>query len=246
MSWKKEKDAALQAAKEAGEVLQNFSRSAVRETTGRDLKHEADIVSEKIILRILKDCSPKYPILTEESGEHGKIKEDRPVWIVDPLDGTLNYSLGIDFSCVSIALWKKKPVLGVIYDFNRDELFSGIIGQGAWCNEIPIKSSKVDMPKKSVLATGFPVNRDFSSDSLQTFLKHVQRFKKIRLFGSAALSLAYVACGRVDAYFEENIMLWDVAAGIALVEAVNTFVKLETLTSHPWARDVKAGGAFMK
>lgn len=91
----------------------------------------------------------------------------------------------------------------------------------------------------AILAKGFPVNRDFKSASLQNFLNSVQEFKKIRLLGSAALSLAYVACGRVDAYTEEDIMLWDVAAGIALVMAAGGWAEIKNLRSNKWARHAK-------
>jgi myo-inositol-1(or 4)-monophosphatase len=244
MLWQKEKDAAERAAREAGKVVKNFSLSEIRSSEGRDVKHEADLVSERIILQILSESCPEYSILAEESGEHGDLKEGGPKWVVDPLDGTLNFSKGIEFSCISIALWTNHPVLGVVYDFNREEIFSGIVGQGATCNATPIKCSTVDSTQKAVLATGFPVNRDFSSKALKNFLGDIKRFKKIRLLGSAALSLAYVACGRMDAYSEENIMFWDVAAGIALVRAAGGFVEFESVTSNLWKKDVKAGESF--
>ena len=146
--------------------------------------------------------------------------------------------------CISIALWSSEPILGVVYDFNRDELFTGVTGVGAWCNDLPISPSGISSPKNAILTTGFPVNRNFSSNSLDIFLQNIINFKKIRLFGSAALSLAYVACGRVDAYLEEDIMLWDVAAGIALIKASNGFIRIENSTRKEWARNIWAGLAF--
>ena len=244
MLWQKEKKAAEHAAIAAGKILRSFSLSKVRSSEGRDIKHDADLASEQIILQILTESCPEYSILAEESGEHGDLNQDAPKWIVDPLDGTLNFSKGIEFSCVSIALWTNEPILGVVYDFNREEIFSGIVGQGATCNTSKITCSTVDVTQKAVLATGFPVNRDFSTNALKLFIEDIKQFKKIRLLGSAALSLAYVACGRVDAYAEENIMFWDVAAGIALVKASGGFVGIKNVTSKPWMKDVKAGESF--
>ena len=110
-------------------------------------------------------------------------------------------------------------VLGVVYDFNRNEMFSGLIGQGAWLNGKPIKVSNTKKKSRAILCTGFPVSSDFSSKTLLRFVENIMEYKKIRLLGSAALSLAYVACGRADVYVENGIKLWDVAGGIALVEA---------------------------
>ena len=143
------------------------------------------------------------------------------------MDGTLNYSRSIPISCISIALWQRqKPVIGIIYDFYHDEMFTGAVEQspihgkvGAWLNNEPIMTAHVQDKKQGVICTGFPSWRDYGNESLYRFIKKVQGWKKVRLIGSAALSLAWVACGRVDAYMEEDIRIWDVAAGLALVKA---------------------------
>ena len=232
---------AKQAAISAGARILEVRRDLIIEKAGRDIKHRADLESERIILNLLEKSSP-YPILTEESGEIGKLDLTSYFWIIDPLDGTLNFTRGIDFSCVSLSLWHgNEPLLGVINDFNRGEMFSGINGRGAWCNHRAISVSREQNVQQAVLATGFPVNRDFSSAAIGSFIQHIRGFKKIRLLGSAALSLAYVACGRVDAYTEEDIMFWDVAAGIALVRAASGFVSFQNSKSKPWAKDVWAG-----
>jgi len=244
MKWQKELNLAKQAAISAGDRLTNFGRNEVIDRSGRDVKHRADLESEKIILDILRSEST-YAVLTEESGELGIINKDSPIWIVDPLDGTLNFSQNIQFSCISIALWQEKqPILGVVFDFTHDELFSGIVGFGAWCNQNPIKISGIDLPNSAVLATGFPINRDFSYKGLNTFLQQINQFKKIRLLGSAALSMAYVACGRIDAYTEEDIMFWDVAAGIVLVKAAGGTVFFQNSTNNKWAKNVWAGEVY--
>jgi len=244
MKWQRELDIAKQAALKAGEYLREADRKAVLSSKGRDIKHRSDIASENMIIKDIRKNND-YVILTEESGLHGDDIGAAPFWVIDPLDGTLNYSKDIDLCCVSIALWQKaSPLVGVVYDFNRDQLFSGVPGEGAWLKDTPIHCSNIHERKNAVLATGFPVNRDFSSQSLQGFISDIQAFKKIRLLGSAALSMAYVACGRIDAYSEEDIMFWDVAAGIALVKAAGGYVRHEDSKSDNRRKSVYAGHAF--
>ena len=185
----------------------------------KDFKSSADEIVEKIIIPKLFNNSP-YTILTEETGQHGKIKNDEPYWIVDPLDGTMNYTRNFPMACISIALWRNdEPILGVVYDFNREELYSAAVGEDAKLNDKNIAVSSTDTIGQAILATGFPVKRNYDSGSLKKFLGNIQKFKKIRMIGAAALSLAYIASGVFDAYYEEDIMIWDVAAGLALVKA---------------------------
>jgi len=212
---------AVSAALDAGTLLKGHSAEAnrVRAEDGKDLKLEADVLAEGRILDRLRASSP-YPILSEESGANPGFSEEAEFWVVDPLDGTLNYGRHLPLTCVSIALWRgDQPVLGVVYDFERGELFSGRVGEGAVCNGTPIAVSNVEDPAKAVLSTGFPSGRDFGEAALLDFCRKVQEFKKVRLLGSAALSLAWLAAGRLDAYAEDDIWLWDVAAGLALVAA---------------------------
>lgn len=228
------KDIAVQA----GTLLSQSARNNIISAEGRDIKHQGDRDAEQFILNELK--STDIPVLTEESGEIGKIGEGSPFWIIDPLDGTMNYSRNNPFCCVSIALWQgDTPLFGVIYDFNRKELFSGFVGEGAWLNEQPIHVSTVSHQSEAILATGFPTYSDFSDDHLKKFIIQVQQFKKIRMFGAAALSLAYVACGRVDAYMENDIMLWDVAAGAALVAAAGGEISVIPSDRGSWMHWVK-------
>lgn len=244
MQWERELNIACQAVKLAGETICNIKRSAILNSNGRDVKHLADTESEKIIIHALKALNSNYPIIAEETGEFGDIDGNSPKWIIDPLDGTVNFSRNIDYCCVSIALWDRNPILGVLYDFNREELFSGVVGQGAWLNEQSLQTSDIELPEQAILATGFPVNRDFTSTTLQEFLSQIKKFKKIRLLGSAALSLAYVASGRIDCYAEDDIMLWDVAAGIAIVKAAGGYVRNVYSSKLKWALKVRAGSAF--
>ena len=219
---------AKNAVYKAGSTLieqQNLARQ-VHQSEARDVKIKGDLLSETIIVESLQ-LNSSFPILSEEAGIIGKIDREQYLWIVDPIDGSLNYSNGIPFFCISVALWKgNEPILGVIFDFFRNELFSGIIGEGAWLNETAIKTSKIKKKKEAILCTGFPIRTDFSDEGITKFVKQMQAYKKIRLLGSAALSLAYVACGRVDAYMEENIMLWDVGAGCAIVKAAGGEIQI--------------------
>lgn len=214
---------ATQAAKEAGDFLLQFKQKDLNiiEDSLRDVKLEADRLSEKKILTPLMK-NTDLPVLTEERGliESKSGNTSGLMWIVDPLDGSVNYLQQIQYSCVSIALWENDtPILGVVYDFIHNELFAGIVEYGAWLNDNPIKVSSITEVKRAICFTGFPVSSDFSSDAISDVIKRVQNYKKIRILGSAALSLAYVAAGRGEAYYENNIKLWDVAAGIALVKS---------------------------
>lgn len=192
----------------------------VEEYLERDVKILADKKLESFIIKQLLEKS-QYPVLSEEAGfleRRDKNKDYR--WIVDPLDGSFNFSHSIPLNCISVALWKgMEPLLGVVYDFNHHETFSGLVGEGAWLSKNPIMTSEITEKSKAVLCTGFPVSTDFSKKSLLDFIEAIREYKKIRLLGSAALSLAYVACGRADVYLENDIKIWDIAAGIALVKA---------------------------
>jgi len=209
---------AKEAAICAGKFLSESPSASrkINEDLIHDVKIEADIQSEKLILDFLKQRT-SFSILSEEAGM-GVGRPSELTWIVDPVDGSLNYSRNLPMCCLSIGLWKNKaPLLGVIYDFNRNELFSGIANGGAWLNGHPISVSTINEKKNSILLTGFPVKTDFSTQRIKNFVDDIQSYKKVRLLGSAALSIAYVAAGRVEAYSENDIMLWDVAGGIPIV-----------------------------
>lgn len=213
---------AVYAAQNAGAFLKKARGEVVLVTSakGRDIKLVLDKESEERIVSLLSK-GENFPILSEEMGKvwSSEIFPDYH-WIVDPLDGTLNYWKDVPLNCVSIGLWRGSlPILGVVYDFNRDELFTGIVGEGAWFNGLPMQVGEVQLPAKAVISTGFPISTDFSGAAIQQFISFVRDYKKVRLLGTAALSLAYVASGRFDAYFERDIKIWDVAAGIAIVEA---------------------------
>lgn len=214
-------DIAAAAARRAAQAVFETGGDArlVLSDMRRDVKVGADHMLEKSITGSLAESSP-YPILSEENADSHSMAGTGYYWIVDPLDGSVNFSRGIAMHCISIALWHgETPLTGVVYDFSRGELFQGIAGEGAWLNEVPVRVGNVERESEAILCTGFPVGTDFSKEAVERFSNNIRIYKKVRLFGSAALSLAYVACGRADVYMEENIKIWDVAAGLALVKA---------------------------
>jgi myo-inositol-1(or 4)-monophosphatase len=223
-------DTAERAARAAGLLLREERAAHARVTSesGRDLKIAGDVAAEARIVELLRR-ETGLAILSEEiGGLDGDGTAPGLRWIVDPLDGSVNYQRGIPGACVSVGLWTEdEPVLGVVYDFSRDELFSGIAGVGAWLNGDAVRVAATSERERAVLCTGFPVAMDFSPDALAHLVEQVRAYKKIRMLGSAALSLAYVAAGRADAYFERGIRPWDVAAGLAIVAAAGGAVARE-------------------
>ena len=211
---------AKKAALEAGNFLRknkdNLNKTI--SSTDRDIKLQADIEAEKIIKDIINDGS-SFGILAEESG----ISSDesyKNLWVVDPLDGTANYSRSIPLCCVSIAMLSDaKPVLGVIYDFNNDELYEGSINTSACLNGQAITVSTTKISQEGILVTGLPNDTDYSDEAMKEMIQNFQNWRKVRMIGSAALASVYVASGKADLYIENKSYLWDIAAGAAIVNA---------------------------
>lgn len=243
MKWEVELGLAEKAAREAGALLREMmsGERVVLSQIGRDIKMQADRDAEARIMGLLRAESP-YPIIAEETGRHGEI-DGGPCWVVDPLDGTLNFSRQIPLCCTSIGLMEgEEPILGVIYDFNHDEMFSGVIGQGAWLNGKPMKVSELADKSQAILASGMTSYGDYTRDSREKYVDMIHTFKKARMMGSACLALAYVACGRIDAYAEEDFMLWDVAAGAAIVRAAGGWIEVERGHAGEMSRMCHAAG----
>jgi myo-inositol-1(or 4)-monophosphatase len=218
--YKNELALAKMAAMHAGKILLNdkININKVLSSSKKDIKLQADLSAEKAIKDIIESKS-HYPILAEESGLSS---ESIPniFWVVDPLDGTANYSRDIPLCCVSIALISSfQPVLGVIYDFNNNDLYEGSVETRALCNNQEISVSKVNNFYDGVLLTGLPNNTDYSDSSLLKMVKDFQNWKKVRMIGSAAMAAVYVASGKADLYSEKKTYLWDIAAGAAIVNA---------------------------
>ena len=181
-----------------------------------DFVSEVDLASEKEIIRVLKSAYPDHAFLGEESGLTHQAEN---VWIIDPLDGTTNFLHGFPQYCISIALEQKGEITqAVIYDPNRNDLFTATKGQGAYLNQRRMRVSSKSKLNESILGTGFPF-RDF--EHLPVYLKILEEVIRgtsgIRRPGSAALDLAYVAAGWFDGFFEINLSKWDIAAGGLLV-----------------------------
>lgn len=236
------------AAKKAGQCLMQaiHAPKVVESLVGKDVKLQIDRDLEKIITDVLVSSS-SYSVLGEETGlnEMGA-SENRLWWIVDPLDGTMNYYKGIPFFCISIALWDGlHPILGVIYDPLRDDLYTGVVGRGLLKNnQAQYVSSNQDV-SQSILCTGFPVYSTSTVEESIQFVSSVRRFKKVRMFGSAAMSLAMVATGSAEVYQERSIALWDVAAGIALVVAGGGVFTMEATDSQKYRFNVSAANGHV-
>lgn len=185
---------------------------------GREVKIDADKKAEALILAALERAAP-YPVISEEAGwVRAGDQAQGLVWAVDPLDGSVNYLRGYPHCAVSIALLRAgAPVLGVVDCFVLGERFTGVVGEGAWLNGVPIQVSDIANPGAGILQTGVPARA--SDDSMTKFEARLRAWRKVRMIGSAATALAYVAAGRAEAYRESGSMIWDVAAGCALVKA---------------------------
>lgn len=217
----RELDLAVTAAREAGEVLRRSyeQQLGVRYKGPFDLVTEADEESERTISRILREAFPAYGIYAEESGRLQG--ESRARWIVDPLDGTTNYSHGFPFFAVSIGLEVEGEVqAGVVYNPVLEEMFTAERGTGAALNGRPLRVSTTAELGRSLLASGFPYDRTAAPYALDLWGRFTLLTQGMRRAGSAALDMCYVAAGRLDGYYEQQVQAWDLAAGlIILLEA---------------------------
>lgn len=209
---------AVAAARAAGRIqLRHLGLvQEVRYKGEVDLVTEVDVECERVVVDLIRARFPRHRVLAEEGSVLGE--DPRYRWIIDPLDGTTNYSHAFPFFCVSIGLEVDgQVVLGVVYDPVRHELFEAERGRGARLNGRPIRASAATALGRSLLATGFPYNRARLSSAMRQFEAMSRRALAVRRMGSAALDLCYVACGRFDAYWELSVSPWDVAAGSLLV-----------------------------
>ena len=215
------KKTAIKAAKEAGKILlRYYSKSVNAQSKGEtyNLVTAADIASDQEIIRIIKSRYPSHSLLTEESGE--KINSSEYCWIIDPLDGTNNFYHKFPMFCVSVALYKNgTPLIGVVFDPLKKELFCAEKNRGAYLNTKRIEVSDTNKLNKSLLALGFYYERGTlmrkSLDQMKKFF--YENVHGIRRTGSAALDLCYTACGRIDGYWELKLNPWDYAAGSLIV-----------------------------
>lgn len=210
------REVAVETAREAGELLRGHCGRdlQVNEASQHDLKLQADLDSQQLIERRLLEHYPQSTILGEEGGEGGTPVE----WIVDPIDGTVNLAYGIPHFCVSIACRVEGEVVaGAIYDPMKNECFDAILGQGARLNGAFIQSSPRQQLSEAIITVGFAKYDGSIERCLELYRFYANRVRKLRSMGSAALDLAYVAAGRMDAYIEQDISIWDIAAGELMV-----------------------------
>ena len=213
---------AVKAARRAGAIINRASQDigtlTVKSKNFNDFVSEVDIAAERAIIDTLKEVYPDHGFLGEESGSTSHQSDF--IWIIDPLDGTTNFLHNFPQYCVSIALQHKGEITqAVIYEPNRNDLYTATKGRGAFLNDKRIRVSKCDKLKESLIGTGFPF-RDFKhlDTYLAMFKSMLQKTTGIRRPGSAALDLAYVANGSLDAFWEIGLSPWDIAAGALLVQ----------------------------
>lgn len=236
--YQKELSLAVRAAEKAGRLIRDkIYRHQVTETKSclSDLVTEVDREAERCIVGLIQQQFPGYAVVGEEQqGNHPGEPGTAMTWYIDPLDGTTNFVFGLPFCAVSIALAKHGvPVLGVVHDPLREETFTAVQGGGAHLNGLPISADKVIATlNRSLLVTGYPGNIARRPRMHQVNYKEViDRCNNLRALGSAALELAYVACGRLTGFWEVSLRPWDVAAGMVLVAEAGGAVS--NLAGHP-------------
>lgn len=213
--------ALLSTIKEAGKILQQYFQKdfIITHKEGiNNLVTEADHASEKIIIESIKKDFPDHFILSEEVGEI--VMDSAYKWIIDPIDGTVNFANGIPICCVSIALeYNGEMILGAVYNPFLQELFFAEKGKGATLNGKKINVSNKTEVEKSILVTGFPYTYlDMPNSPLQIFERFIRKGIPVRRLGSAAIDLCWVAAGRFDGFYEHKLQAWDSAAGFLIVE----------------------------
>jgi myo-inositol-1(or 4)-monophosphatase len=243
-------DFALDTARQAGQLLRDLYRqrhTVSHKSSDIDLVTEADLASERLIVDAIRARFPDHHILSEEGlGDLRELAgEIAHLWVVDPLDGTVNYAHGYPVWGVSLALTQRGQVaLGVSYDPLRDEIYWGERGQGAWCNSEPLRVSNTARLRDALLATGFAYKRATLShtsrdqilgNNLAEFGAIMPHVQGVRRAGAAVLDLAHLAAGRLDAYWEIHLQPWDWAVGWLLVEEAGGLVT--DLRGQPWSLD---------
>ncbi len=204
----------------AQEIKRFFNQTfTISNKEGRNnLVTEADHASEKAIIAVIQKNYPDHFILTEESGELPQNSDYK--WIVDPIDGTINFAHGIPINCVSIGIeYKGNVIMGMVYNPHMNELFFAEKGKGATLNGQPIRVSKETDAMKSCLVTGFPyIYLNIENSPLQVFERFISQGVPVRRLGAAAIDLCWVAAGRFDGFYEHKLEAWDSAAGYLIVE----------------------------
>lgn len=242
-------DMAIQAVTKAASEVMRYKSSLRceirREEDGKEVKLLADQVTNDILLKALKTSG--ISILSEETGVIDGTFDSKLQWVVDPIDGSVNFLRGIGYCGISVGLCDDgHPIAGVIYDFNRDELVTGAIWEHkAFANKKEITPSACTDISKAILTTGFPARMSYEKDNITNYVGQILKFNKVRMLGSAVQSCLHVADGRMDAYFEKDVMLWDIAAGLAIIEAAGGFWRWKE-GSREYARVIYACAPGLK
>lgn len=220
------KRTAIAAAYKGAEVLQSYfgHNPAVKKKSAIDLVTEADTASEEAILKVIRTRYPDHSVLAEEGGLHGERRDFQ--WIVDPLDGTTNFAHQLPIYAISIGFaLRGRVVAGVVLDPCSGELFTATAEEAACLNGKPIGVSSVPSLADSLLVTGFPYNvRELLPEVTRRMQNCLRLAQGVRRLGSAALDLCYVACGRFDGFWEQDLKPWDTAAGSCIAEAAGAVV----------------------
>jgi myo-inositol-1(or 4)-monophosphatase len=216
----------ISAAYKGGQVIRGcYGRLTQISRKGAiDLVTEADVNSEKIIIETIRSIFPDHAILAEESGRISG--QERFQWVIDPLDGTINFVHQVGIFCVSIAfMLDGEPTVGVVLNPLTGELFTAVAGKGAELNGRPIRVSDADVLLGSLLVTGFPYDHHTIFDDVMTRIANCLKASRgLRRLGSAALDLCFVACGRFDGFWEQNLKPWDTAAGVIIAREAGASV----------------------
>jgi myo-inositol-1(or 4)-monophosphatase len=230
MDCRKIKKLALELALAAGKIQMRKFRTVldIRWKGVTDPVTEVDQMSEALIIKGIRKAFPGHSILGEETGSH-EVPGAEYQWIIDPLDGTVNYSHGLPVFAVSIGIYHQgEPLIGVVHAPALGETFTAERGKGAYCNGKRLRVSKMKDPLKSVLSSGFAYKARDNGENLREWMHCIRNFQAIRRMGSAALDLSYTAAGRFDAFWEYGLKPWDVAAaGLIVTEAGGTISNLQ-------------------
>lgn len=237
------RETCLQVAGFIQHESEGFSADKIEHKGFNDLVSYVDKESEQMLVKACKKILPAAGFITEEGTE--TIRKEEFNWIIDPLDGTTNFTHGLPVFAISVALMRHDEIVaGVVHEVNRNECFHAIEGEPAYCNEQIIKVSGINSLENSLLATGFPYyNFDRMEKYLQILNAFMQQTHGLRRMGSAAVDLAYVACGRFEGFFEFNLNSWDVAAGALIVkQAGGTVTDFKGGGNYTFGREIIAGG----
>ena len=247
-------DSSVAAARAVGTLMRQHLRRTkkVNEATAHDLKLDLDVRCQRLITRALATDFPDLPVLGEEGYDEEAVQNADFRWVVDPIDGTVNYAYGIPHACVCIALQARtsngtgadafETLSGVVYDPFQDELWTALQGRPAKLNGRRIRASRRKKLSDSMITMGFAKSQQTMDQMLPVFNDLIHRVRKIRLMGSAGLALTYVADGRFDAYLEAGVRLWDIAAGGLIVECAGGEFGRELIKpDHRYALNVNNG-----